>query len=374
MKYLTQKGLRILNEIKAPSIRGTLAAAAARVGTKAINSSPKVSGRQDSPPAPRRVPGTKKEAPERPGYQKLRRDGTPLKGGGMLGINNPDVDAYEKRPKSGGPFLRLARIGDKEEPVSPWGALNKAPGGMAGGSTMHRDNRSGGEKFMGGWMFPPAQNFPGGRPQTWSAERKEGFPGRHASDSLVGRGGLALGRKGSRYPAQTTTAQPQFQTQKGRMRMGDREAGLTMRGDDDPGFTKYSKGWSTHGRQKDGRVVPGPYYQARTHDADNIMRRQMHDTDWKAQGLKQPPWESDASFEARKKAGKSSADRTKAEQQRDKDNQRDWDASYSPYRKYVKDPKEAQRMKDLAKRMKGMNAAAKKSKIEREGPGIKFDR
>jgi len=47
MKYLTQEGLRILNEIKTPSIRGTLAAAAARVGTKAINSSPKVSGRQD---------------------------------------------------------------------------------------------------------------------------------------------------------------------------------------------------------------------------------------------------------------------------------------------------------------------------------------
>jgi len=45
MKYLTQKGLKILNELKAPSIRGTLAAAAARVGTKAINSSPKVSGK-----------------------------------------------------------------------------------------------------------------------------------------------------------------------------------------------------------------------------------------------------------------------------------------------------------------------------------------
>ena len=45
--YLTQAGFNFLNEFKAPSIRGTLAGAAARVGTKAINSSPRVSGRQD---------------------------------------------------------------------------------------------------------------------------------------------------------------------------------------------------------------------------------------------------------------------------------------------------------------------------------------
>lgn len=47
MKYLTQVGRKLINEFKAPSIRGTLAGAAARVGTKPINSSPRVSGRQD---------------------------------------------------------------------------------------------------------------------------------------------------------------------------------------------------------------------------------------------------------------------------------------------------------------------------------------
>lgn len=339
MKYLTQKGLRILNEIKAPSIRGTLAAAAARVGTKAINSSPKVSGRQDSPPKARKVPmiGTKFAVDK---GRPMLPFGAPLPRSVADYEPKTNTKVGGKIPLTGGGSLQGINIANKKTKESPWAALNKVPGGMVGGGTLHTAADTGGNMFKGA-----TQTFTGGSPQTWSAERKKGLPGRMGTN-------LALGSKGSKHPSQTRSGDflPDYEDLKssksgkgymlGRMGLGDVEGGLA------------------------DLSLPGgrPHKDPRYASNDKVYQQRLYSKPYDSgPGDPSVPWYP----------GRAASKKT---WQRDKGEQAEWNAKYKDWREHVKDPEEERRMGVMRQKMRRMKAAAKKSKIEREGTGIKFDR
>ena len=314
--YITQAGAnfqaggKAINELGPPSIRGTLAGAASTAGPRIGGSegTSTVGAKQDSTPGPRKVPGFKNKAPS---YQSMRqeepgavlpfthRGDTLGRGRNTLTVVNPE---FAKERHSWDP--------------SPWTALNKAPGGMAGGGTMHTAADTGTTMFKRG-----VQNFTGGRPQTWSAERKKGLPGRMGTN-------LALGSKGSKHPSQTRSGDflPDYEDLKssksgkgymlGRMGLGDVEGGIAD--------------LSLGGAGEKGLRTDVPWYPGRAASKKTL--------------------------------------------QRDKGEQAEWDTKYKDWREHAKDPEEERRMGVMRQNMRRVMDAAKKSKIEREGPGIKFDR